>query len=489
MSPDSRWLALGDAAALEIWNPRTGQRLQRLETHLETIFDITFSPDGKHLACLAENGCALYTTDGFEHVATLGDLFSAFSGIVSAASSRVSFSPRAGVLALPLYQENRVRLWDARKHQDLAFLEMPASVFQVSFTADENLLLVSGANAAWLIQVGLKDEKLNLPGHNRTVTGVCFAPDGSRIASVSKDRLVRVWDALTGHGVWSQMLPEQGQAVSYSPDGRFLVTTAAGARRLWIWEARTGDRLLELGSEREDIVWSAQFSPDGRYLAAASGPSSGITIWSLDSAGAGSGQPRLNAQTAGSWPGAIWSLMFAPQGEQLAFIIHSQSPPRGLFLWDFRTNPEPRFVTEDVLSWPQNASFTPDGRQIVIVDSKRRIVTLNAASCRKVSSFPTLRKTDSPASAAEPGLCLSPDGARLALSSISRLGVDIWDPKTGRLLYSLPDQSGTVYWLEWASDSRRLAVSRSNGDIAIWNLPEIERVLAQLGLDPQLSEP
>ena len=47
----------------------------------------------------------------------------------------------------------------------------------------------------------------------------------------------------------------------------------------------------------------------------------------------------------------------------------------------------------------------------------------------------------------------------------------------------LPDQEGTVWWLAWSPDSQRLAVSRSNGDIAIWNLKEVERVLAKLGLD------
>ena len=82
-------------------------------------------------------------------------------------------------------------------------------------------------------------------------------------------------------------------------------------------------------------------------------------------------------------------------------------------------------------------------------------------------------------------LCLSPDGTKLAITSASSLGVDLWDPKTGRPLYSLPDQEGTVWWLAWSPDSQRLAVSRSDGDIAVWNLKEVERVLAKLGLDAE----
>jgi WD40 repeat protein len=70
------------------------------------------------------------------------------------------------------------------------------------------------------------------------------------------------------------------------------------------------------------------------------------------------------------------------------------------------------------------------------------------------------------------------------MNSPTALGVNIWDAKTMSLLYSLPDQNGTIYWVAWSPDSRRLAVSRSNGEIAIWNLKEIQQVLAKIGLNP-----
>jgi len=75
-------------------------------------------------------------------------------------------------------------------------------------------------------------------------------------------------------------------------------------------------------------------------------------------------------------------------------------------------------------------------------------------------------------------LCLSPDGTKLALSSPSVLGVDIWDSSSGQLLYALPEQESTVLWLAWSPDSQRLAVSRSSGSIALWNLNAIQGVLA-----------
>jgi WD40 repeat protein len=61
---------------------------------------------------------------------------------------------------------------------------------------------------------------------------------------------------------------------------------------------------------------------------------------------------------------------------------------------------------------------------------------------------------------------------------------DIWDAKTGTRLYSLPEEPGTAYWLTWSPDSSRVAVSRDNGKIAIWDLDTISQILASLGLNP-----
>jgi WD40 repeat protein len=82
------------------------------------------------------------------------------------------------------------------------------------------------------------------------------------------------------------------------------------------------------------------------------------------------------------------------------------------------------------------------------------------------------------------GLSLSPDGSTLAFRSASGIGVDLWDMRAGKMLYSLPDEKGSIYWQAWSPDSRHLAVARDNGDIAIWNLNAVEAQLSQLELHP-----
>ena len=80
-------------------------------------------------------------------------------------------------------------------------------------------------------------------------------------------------------------------------------------------------------------------------------------------------------------------------------------------------------------------------------------------------------------------LAVAPNGRWLAVETVSRKGVDLWDIDGQRLLIRLPVGSGTIWRLAWSPDGSLLAVARSDGSISIWNLPETRRQLATLGLD------
>jgi len=126
---------------------------------------------------------------------------------------------------------------------------------------------------------------------------------------------------------------------------------------------------------------------------------------------------------------------------------------------------------------------------LVFLNEARSVVTVDVASGKQSASFSAIEAGQRQLWGGEYCLSLSPDGAKLALTSPSSLEVDLWDARTGRRLYTLPGQQGTVWWLAWSPDSRRLAVARSNSDIDVWNLNEVEHVLARLGLNAREPEP
>ncbi|KAH7175761.1 WD40-repeat-containing domain protein [Dactylonectria macrodidyma] len=83
-------------------------------------------------------------------------------------------------------------------------------------------------------------------GHSGWVNAVALSPDGSRIASCSDDRTVRIWDAksgkevrkLEGHSNWVN-------AVAFSPDGS-RIASGSGDMTVRVWDAKSGKEVRKL---------------------------------------------------------------------------------------------------------------------------------------------------------------------------------------------------------------------------------------------------
>jgi DNA-binding beta-propeller fold protein YncE len=121
---------------------------------------------------------------------------------------------------------------------------------------------------------------LTLEGHSNGVSAVQFSPDGSKLASASRDDKVMVWDASTGahlhtlegHSDWVT-------AVQFSLDSSKLAS-ASWDKKVMVWNPSTGAclRTLEGHSDRVNAV---QFSPDGSKLASAAHDNK-VMVWDLN---------------------------------------------------------------------------------------------------------------------------------------------------------------------------------------------------------------
>src|SRR5262249_15598212 len=102
-------------------------------------------------------------------------------------------------------------------------------------------------------------------GHKEQVTAVAFSPDGKRLASVSYEPGVWLWDAATGKP--ERLLPhEQGLwSVAFSADSK-LVAVGEGWGTVVLYDADTGEKLRTLAGQKSHVRGVA-FSPDGRLIA------------------------------------------------------------------------------------------------------------------------------------------------------------------------------------------------------------------------------
>ncbi len=467
-TPDARLLAvetvdkehLNPSVTANLYDWKSGQRINQL--HLPMPATIILSEDGRYVACFSDAGCTIYALPGLERIGHFNESagqFPVFSG---------------NMVALPMWQWNRIHLWNLVTREDVALLDAPDYEYPVTFTSNGASLLAIGNHHARLYRLHTP-EKLELAPHAAAVPALAFSPDGARLASVGKDRTLRVYDAMTGRVVWqTNDLPGPGQCVAYSPNGLWLATGDLRTDLVCIWDTQTGQRLLELGTNSVGETWSAQFSPDGRSLAAVSqGTAAETRIWAIERSKRNEAKCGLTAKLVKTFRGAGESLLFAPDSRFLVFNWASN-----LYLWDF-TASQLQLLSTQVVSSVGCESFTPDGRQLLTIGTNGEVLTLALPSGKRVFAFKAVNPESN-----QGILCLSPDGCRLAIISDSGLGVDIWNPKTGALVYSLPAERGSVFWLAWSPDSRRLAIARDNGSIAIWNLDTVGEILMQLGLSP-----
>src|SRR5438128_1557550 len=108
-----------------------------------------------------------------------------------------------------------------------------------------------------------------LKGHQGSVLGVAFSPDGKILASCSRDKTIKLWDPATGE--LQRTLTEHTADVydvTFSPKGN-LLASAGRDKTIKLWQMPAA-KLIRTLEGHTDIVRSVAFAPDQKTLASGS---------------------------------------------------------------------------------------------------------------------------------------------------------------------------------------------------------------------------
>ena len=273
-SSNGKWVVSGSKdTTLKLWDVRTGEVLQTFSDHTSEIWSVAFSPDDKTvISGSGDNTLKLWDVG-------TGEVLHTFSGHAFSLFGRgsvfdVTFSPDGKRM---VSQGVDTKLWDVERREELhTFSDHPYG--GIAFSPDGKTVASGSTDRTvklWDVDTG--EVSQSILGHADVVVSVAFSPDGKTVASGSADRTVKLWDVHTGE-VSQSILGHTGSvdSIAFSPDSK---TVASGSTdgMLKLWDVDTG-HVLRMFSGHTGDVHGVAFSPDGQRVI--SGSSDGtLKLW------------------------------------------------------------------------------------------------------------------------------------------------------------------------------------------------------------------
>ena len=377
--------ASSDGLAI-IWDAESGEILQTLVGHQGALRDADWSPDGTLIATASEDG----TTRVWE--AASGAVISTFAG----SSRALAWSPDGTKLAVgfgisglrtwdmsqrPLRLvghefeildahwtpdgahivtgafDGTARVWDSATGENTLVYrghiveDGPAIAGEIHISADSQWAVTHGGDnntRVWNIETG--EERFVFP----IFGGNVFSPDGSKLLIFAWDQAVVIdWEK-------GNMLLEFDPGfddfcffgrMSWSLDGRYVVTPCADLGQIDIWDVEKGTHVRTV-STYDGAVMATGISPDGTRLLTTDDTGI-IHIWDMES---GDLLFDFKGHTA-----AVWDAEWSPNGQRIASADETGS----VRIWEVDSGQE---VNQTTVGFsPLNLNWSPDGRSLIVV--------------------------------------------------------------------------------------------------------------------------
>ncbi len=410
-SPDGANIASAGAdGTVRLWD--FASLLPRGTLKYSPCWSVAFSPDGRYLASAHKEGdVVLWDARGARQVG----LLKGHRDLVS----EVVFSPDGRSLATAS-KDHTVKLWSLATRRQTARTTLRGDftpVWSLAYSPDGQALAVAdgtldapGTVTLW--DLSTRKVKATLDGHERGVVTVVYSPDGTRLASGSREGTIQVWDAKTGEPVHEMTGLSGLTELAFSPDGTLLASAGEG-NVVTLWDVASGSEDCRLTGFRWPVQ-SVAFSSDGKLLATGGGTLDNrpgaqgeVKIWDVKKQ---SVALSLDGHTRG-----VTAIAFSTDGTRLA----TGGLDETIRLWD--VNKGRQQLTLGGLSTCVAAlAFSRDGRMLAWSGRNDGLVSLHDATTgaevvRLVGHGALVR-----------GIAFAPDGTALATGGADRT-IKLWD--------------------------------------------------------------